>query len=172
MRTLFKVLVLLLISAAAVAVENADQQVVRLDRDVQSLKKDVLELAAEITRIEQQLLYPSDTHINVFISIAGDDVFELESARLELDNAVIASHLYNPAEIAALFNGGVQRLYTGNLASGKHRLKLFISGRNSAGEAFKQHADYELDKTASAGFIEIQLTAPVAGQQIMSFKDR
>ena len=172
MSTLFKVLALLLISAAGLAAEDVDQQAVRLDRDVQLLKKDVLDLAAEITRIEQQLLYPSDTHINVFISISGDDVFELESARLELDKAVIASHLYSPAEIAALFNGGVQRLYTGNLATGKHQVTLFITGRNSADEQFKHKAEYELHKTPEAGFIEIQIRAPVAGQQMITFEDR
>ncbi len=58
---------------------NADasyrEQMKGLDEQVQEVKSDVLSIAAELARLEERLLYPSNTHLAVFIALAARDTF-------------------------------------------------------------------------------------------------
>ncbi|MBW2294697.1 MAG: hypothetical protein JRG94_20655, partial [Deltaproteobacteria bacterium] len=40
-----------------------------LDEQVQEIKSDVLGIAAELNRLEEKLLYPSNTQVAVFVSL-------------------------------------------------------------------------------------------------------
>ena len=50
--------------------ESARAQMKGLDEQVQEVKSDVLSIAAELNQLEEKLLYPSDTHLAVFVSLA------------------------------------------------------------------------------------------------------
>ena len=47
-----------------------------LDEQVQEIKTDVLGIAAELNRLEEKLLYPSNTHLAIFVSIAEGETWE------------------------------------------------------------------------------------------------
>jgi hypothetical protein len=56
-----------------------------LDGQVQEIKSDVLSIASELNNLEERLLYPSNTQVAVFVSIAADDTFRLDAVRIDID---------------------------------------------------------------------------------------
>ena len=90
------------------------------------LLRDVLSIAAELNQLEEKLLYPSNTQIAVFVSLAEGETFRLDSVEIQLDDKAVAHHLYTFKELEALQKGGVQRIYTGNFRSGEHDLQVFV----------------------------------------------
>jgi len=81
-----------------------------LDRKVQGLKQEVLELNRDLFVLEEELLFPASTQIAVFLSMDVGKFFQLDSVQLKLDNKVVTNYLYTERENAALLRAGVQRL--------------------------------------------------------------
>jgi len=104
------------------AEEVSKQQMQSLDEQVQDIKSDVLGIASELNRLEERLLYPSDTQVAVFVSMKEGETFRLDSVSVQIDGQPVARHIYSFKELEALQKGGVQRIYTGNVATGDHRL--------------------------------------------------
>src|SRR5690606_8797239 len=84
-----------------------------LGEGIQALKKEAIDLNRELCMLEEELLFPANTQVAVFLSLDVGELFQLESVTLRLDQQEVAHHLYEPREIAALAKGGVQRLYLG-----------------------------------------------------------
>lgn len=153
------------------AAEVSSEQVKGLDEQVQDIKKDVLELTSELTRLEEKLLFPSNTQVSLFVSIAGDKGFVLDSMQIKLDNKVVAQHLYTYKEIEALRLGGVQRIYTGNIKTGDHDLVASFIGRSKSGNEYQRSNNFTVTKAVGPKFVEIQITGESATDQTVSFKD-
>ena len=85
----------------AQAAEVTKEQIKGLDEQVQDIKQDVLDLTSELTRLEEKLLFPSNTQVSLFVSLQGDKDFVLDSMQIKLDNKVVAQHLYTFKEIEA-----------------------------------------------------------------------
>ena len=103
-------LLLLFVAFNSQAAEVTKEQIKGLDEQVQDIKKDVLNLSTELARLEEKLLFPSNTQVSLFISMHEGDDFRLDSVQLKLDEKVVAQHLYSFRELEALQSGGVQRL--------------------------------------------------------------
>src|SRR5215472_4236528 len=58
--------------------ESARAQMKGLDEQVQEVKTDVLSIAADLNQLEEKLLYPSDTHLAVFVSLAHGEALRLD----------------------------------------------------------------------------------------------
>src|SRR3989337_2351167 len=99
----------LLLSAAAYGQEISKEQIKGLDEQIQEIKTDVLGIAAELNRLEEKLLYPSDTQGAVFVSLASGEKVRLDSVEIQLGGKPVAHHLYTYKELKALQKGGVQR---------------------------------------------------------------
>ena len=123
---LLKVIILgisaLLLILPAYGQEAPKEQIKGLDEQVQEIKTDVLSIAAELNQLEEKLLYPSDTQVAVFVSVAKGEKFRLDAVDIELDGKSVAHHLYTFKELEALQKGGVQRIYVGNVRTGEHAL--------------------------------------------------
>ena len=104
--------------AAAVADDSYREQMKGLDEQVQEVKSDVLSIAAELTRLEERLLYPSNTHLAVFVELAERDTLRLDAVQIQIDGQPVAHSIYSFKELEALQKGGVQRIYTGNVPTG------------------------------------------------------
>ena len=65
------------LSLAAQAQEVSREKIKGLDEQVQEIKSDVLAIAAELKQLEEKLLYPSNTEVAIFISLAGGETFRL-----------------------------------------------------------------------------------------------
>jgi len=164
-------LLVLLLPVPTLAEEITTEQIKGLDEQVQEIKEDVIGIAAELSRLEEKLLYPSNTHVAFFVSLARQDKTVLNGIKLVLDNQVVAKHLYTFRELEALSKGGVQRLYTGNIRTGVHKLEVTVTGKSAAGEKFRHSASYQVKKEVGPKIVEVRLEEPASGKQGIGFKD-
>lgn len=165
------VLLVSLLPAYTNAAEVTKEQIKGLDEQVQDIKKDVLDLTSELTRLEEKLLFPSNTQVSLFVSLSGDKDFVIDSMQLKLDNTVVAHHLYTYKEIEALKSGGVQRIYTGNIKTGDHALVASFIGRTKSGNDYQRSETYTVTKAVGPKFVEIQISGSSASDQTVTFKD-
>ncbi len=150
---------LLVMSTAAYGQEVSREQIKGLDEQVQEIKGDVLSIAAQLNQLEEKLLYPSNTQVAVFVSLAGGETLRLDSVQIQLDGKPVAHHLYTVKELEALQKGGVQRIYTGNIRSGEHDLKVFVLGRTEAGADFRNSEQFTVNKDVGPRIVEVSLDA-------------
>ena len=155
--SLVTVITLLVMSTAAYGQEVSREQIKGLDEQVQEIKGDVLSIAAELNQLEEKLLYPSNTQVAVFVSLAGTETFRLDSVEIELDGKPVSHHLYTFKELEALQKGGVQRIYTGNIRSGEHDLKVFVLGQAGGGTDFKRSEQFTVNKGVGPRIVEISV---------------
>ena len=132
------VLLLAVVCTHAWAQDGYREQMKGLDEQVQEVKSDVLSISAELSQLEEKLLYPSDTHFAVFVQLAKGDTLRLDSVDVKVDGQPAAHYIYSFKELEALQKGGVHRLYSGNIASGEHRLEVTVSGKRGNGEDYSR----------------------------------
>lgn len=135
----------------------AQQPATKLQQDIQELKKDVLKLNRNLFILQEDLLFPANTQFSVFLSIDSGKLFDLDSVQLKIDNKVIANHLYTERELKALKRGGVQRLYLGNLASGKHEIIALFIGQGPSGRDYRRGETITIEKGSDPQYVELQL---------------
>lgn len=126
-----------------------------LPRDLQGLKGELLNLNRDISQLEKELLFPS-TEAAVVVTLEPGSGLRLIDVRIFIDDRDAGYHLYTDAEMAALVKGGMQRIYTGNLASGAHTLKAVITLRGEKNEEVQRTATYNFSKGAARKVIEIK----------------
>jgi len=153
------------------AAEVTQGQVKGLDEQVQDIKQDVLQLTSELSRLEEKLLFPSNTQVSLFVSLKGDEGFVLDSMQIKVDNKVVAQHLYTYKEIEALRAGGVQRIYTGNIKTGDHELVASFIGRSKSGNEYQRSEKYTVTKAVGPKFVEIEISGSSSSDQTLSFND-
>ena len=128
-----------------------------LDEDIQGLKKDVVDLNKDLFILEEELLFPANTQLAVFLSVDVGDFFALDAVQLKLDQKEVINYLYTPRERDALLKGGVQRLYLGNLKVGPHELVAFFSGSGPNARAYKRGASLRFEKGVGAKYLELKI---------------
>jgi hypothetical protein len=128
-----------------------------LDQDIQGLKKDVVDLNKDLFILEEELLFPANTQVAVFLSVDVGDFFALDSVQLKIDQKEVINYLYTPRERDALLKGGVQRLYLGNLKVGQHELVAFFSGSGPNARAYKRGASLRFEKAVGAKYLELKI---------------
>jgi hypothetical protein len=129
-----------------------------LDETVQDLKKDVVDLNRELFVLEEELLFPANTQVAVFVSMDIGEFFALDSLSLKIDNKEVANYLYTPREAEALLKGGVHRVYLGNLKVGEHQLVAFFSGKGPNTRDYKRGANLKFEKGVGAKYLELKIT--------------
>ncbi len=149
----------------------SNTQIKGLDEQVQDIKKDVLNLSVELSQLEEKLLYPSNTEVSVFVGLQGNKKFLLDSMRVKMDNKIVAQHVYTFKELQALREGGVQRIYTGNIKTGDHNLIIRFIGRSESGDAYQRSGKYVVTKTVGPKFVEVLITGSSSSDQKIRFKD-
>ena len=129
-----------------------------LDEEIQTLKKDVVELNRDLFVLEEELLFPANTQVAVFLSMDVGTFFALDTVELRVDDKQVAKYLYTPREAEALLKGGVQRLYLGNLKLGGHELVALFTGKNPSGMDYSRGAQLKFEKTVGAKYLELKIT--------------
>jgi hypothetical protein len=143
-----------------------------LDENVQELKKDVVDLNKELFMLEEELLFPANTQVAVFVSMDIGEFFALDSLTLKIDNKEVADYLYTPREAEALLKGGVHRVYLGNLKVGEHQLVAFFDGKGPNGIDYKRGANIKFEKGVGAKYLELKITdRQRRGQPEFAIKD-
>jgi hypothetical protein len=159
--------VVMLLGGSVVAADPArtssKEQMQSLDEQVQEIKSDVLGIAAELASLEERLLYPSDTQVAVFVSLAEGEAFLVDSMQLQIDGAPVAHHIYSFKELEALKKGGVQRIYTGNIRTGDHRLDVSVSGKQPGGKDVAASQSFSFSKAVGPKLVGVTLAGAGSG---------
>ena len=144
-------LILALVVTAPARSETADKAAA----DTEALKYEAVDLISRLHRLEQKLLYPAHTRVSVFLSVAQNSHVDPHSVSLEIDNNKVTDHMYTQREASALRSGGIQRLHTGNMLTGKHRLQVSFRQIQKDGSIRTHKLEYKFDKDDKAEYIEI-----------------
>jgi len=160
---------MLLFSVSPAAQENepADSrdEFRSIDRNVQALKKEVLDLNRDLFLLEEELLFPANSQVAFFVSLDVGEYFELDSINIKIDGKEVANYLYTAREADALVRGGVQRLHMANLKTGDHELVAIFTGKGPNIRDYRRGATLNFNKGIGAKYLELEITDRVQKQQ-------
>jgi hypothetical protein len=151
--------------AAGTPAAGTPADVKTLDQEVQGLKKDVIDLNKDLFVLQEELLFPANTQVAVYISMDVGAFFALDSVQVKIDNKEVKNYLYTAREADALLKGGVQQIYLGNLKVGKHELVAFFTGKGPIERGYKRGATITFDKGVGAKYLELKITDRVPKHQ-------
>jgi hypothetical protein len=170
-RSISIALLLCLGSALGWAQQNDQQQMRGLDEQIQEIKSDVLSIAAQLSQLEEKLLYPSGTQVAIFVSLAKGDQMRLDAVRLQIDGQLVAHYIYSAKELGALRKGGVQRIYVGNVAAGDHRLEVLVEGKREGGADFSRTEHFTFRKEVKPKMVGLMLGGPDSGNTPITLEE-
>jgi len=136
-----------------------------LAEEVQEIKQLTLELNRDLFILEEELLFPSNTQIAVFLSMDVGEFFALDAVKLSIDGVVVSNYLYTDRQLDALHRGGVQRLHMGNLKNGEHEIVAVFTGRGPHGRDYRRGTTLIVEKTSQAKHLELKISDSQALQQ-------
>lgn len=128
-----------------------------LQKQVEDLKGEALELSKELYQLEEELLFPANTQFVIFVSLDIGEFFTLDSVKVEIDGKELTNYLYTEREVDALRRGGVQRIYEGNLRSGEHELVAYFYGKGKQGRDFRRGSKLKFSKHAGPKYLELKI---------------
>jgi hypothetical protein len=152
-------------SAGVAPAESAPADTKTLDQEVQGLKKDVIDLNKDLFVLQEELLFPANTQVAVYVSMDVGAFFALDAVQVKIDNKEVKNYLYTAREADALLKGGVQEIYLGNLKTGKHELVAFFTGKGPNERDYKRGATITFDKGVGAKYLELKITDRVPKHQ-------
>ncbi len=144
-------------AAPPVELSPSEDNATPLSAQIEELKQAALELNRDLLILEEDLLFPANTQIAVYVSVDVGEYFSLDSVKLKIDDEMVASHLYTKKQNSALIRGGIQRLYLGNLKTGMHEITAFFHGFGPHERAYKRAATYTLKKDQNPTMLEIRV---------------
>lgn len=128
-----------------------------LDDRVSQIKKQALEINSELLVVEEESFIPPASQLVVFVALTKKSAPSLDNIqiKLEVDDALVANHVYEAKEIDAMYKGGMHRLYLGNLPVGPHKLTARLEGRRRDNLVFQTDAEYAVSKAWTRKFASI-----------------
>ena len=152
-----KIICALGVALLSLSVQAGNDEMPALDDEVQNLKQAVQELNRDLFLLEEELLYPANTQVSVFVSLDTGEFFDLDSVELKIDNKEVTHYLYTDRERSALRSGGVQRLFIGNLKAGEHEIVAFFTGIGPHEREYKRGTTLTFEKKLGPKFIELRV---------------
>ena len=135
--------------------EHAPEEQVSLS--VEELKKQVIKLNRDLFILEEDLLFPANTQLVVYLSFATGEFLNLDSISLKVDDEIVATHLYTERQLEALKRGGMQRLFMGNLKTGEHEVTAVLHGIGPDKKDYKLAASKVIDKDTELKALEVRI---------------
>jgi hypothetical protein len=151
---------LVLAALPAAASERQD-----MDAEIRDLKADALDLNRELFLLEEELLFPANTQVAVYLSMDTGNFFALDAVQLSIDDREVAKYLYTEREVEALRRGGVHQVYMGNLKAGEHELVAVFTGRGPHGRDYRRATSLNFEKGLGARFLELVISDSGASLQ-------
>lgn len=128
-----------------------------LAMDVQSVKKQVLELNKDLFILEEELLFPASTQVAVYVSLDIGHFFKLDAVKVLLDGDVVGADLYTDRQTDALRRGGIQRFYQGNIKKGEHEIVAIVTGTGPNSENYRRAATLKFEKGSETKNLELKI---------------
>ena len=151
---------------------TSDQREMKgLDEQIQEIKSDALRMSAELSQLEEKLVYPSGTQVAIFVELVKGDTMRLDAVRLQIDGQLVAHYIYSAKELEALRKGGVQRIYVGNVATGDHKLDVLVDGKLEGGADFSRTGQFTFRKEVKPKLVGLTLAGPRSGNTSIALGD-
>lgn len=142
-----------------------------LDEDMASYRKDLLEINKRLLLMEEELLFPADTQVTVFVGLDVGRFFTPDSITLKLNGKTVDSYLYTEKEVKALKAGAIQKVHTANVKDGEHELTVFVTGLGPNGRPYRRAGTLKFDKGSGRLFIQLTMKDDAASQQpVLEFR--
>jgi len=159
---LYKLITTVLLALTLTATVNAEENKVvesssELTKQLEELKSQVLKLNRELFILEEDLLFPASTQIALFVSVDTGRFFAIDSVEVKINDKNVAGSLYTERQRSALEQGGIQKLYLGNLKMGLYHLTAIFTGVDQEGRMVKRAAEYEFEKEDDSLMIELKV---------------
>ena len=136
-----------------------------LDTDMENVKTALLKLKRDLVILEEDLLYPASSQVSVFLSMDVGEFFQLDAVSLKLNGKEVTNYLYTDKQVDALYRGGVQKLFIGNVKQGRNRITAFFTGRGPSGRDFRRATTIEFEKSFEPTFVELAISDSTARYQ-------
>jgi len=136
-----------------------------LSKELQTLKSEVLQLNRELFILEEDLLFPASSQIAIFVSVDIGRFFKLDSVEVKINEQDVAGFLYTDRQRIALEQGGIQKLYLGNIKTGTHQLTAIFIGLDKESRSVKRAVNYSFDKSEDALMLELKVVDNTSNYQ-------
>jgi hypothetical protein len=153
----------LLLAVPAPAQETPDPE--RLDAELQQFKKDMLDVNKRLLIMEEELLFPANAQLTLFVSLDVGRYLLPDSLTLDLDGKPVQSHLYTAREVDALKRGAIQRALTTIIKPGQHRLTAVVAGTDGHGRPVRRAATTEFVKDEGQHYLHLRIVDDTRSQQ-------
>ena len=130
----------------------------KLDQEMEDVKKALVDLKRDLVILEEDLLFPASSQVSVFLSMDVGEFFQLDAVTVKVNGKEVAHHLYTEKQVDALYRGGVQKLYVGNVKQGDNRVTAFFTGRGPNGRDFKRATTVDFEKGFEPTFVELAIS--------------
>ena len=128
-----------------------------MDKQIQTIKQQALELNRDLLLLEEELLFPNDSRLAVFLSVEVEGFFSMEAVTLSIDGRQVMQFLYTPRQLDALRRGGIHRLYMGNVKAGEHGIVAVFTGRGPEDREYRRATEVTLEKTSDEQNLELKI---------------
>lgn len=157
---LFSVMLLTvpLLARAATTDSSAQQQ-------IEQLKQQAIALNRELFILEEELLFPPQTQLAVYVSVDAGHFFQLDSIQLKLNDKPVAAHLYTSSEREGLQRGAIQPFYKGNIRAGEHTLTAVFVGKGPDDRDYRRAVSHRFTKADEAVLLELKIADSSADYQ-------
>ena len=147
-------------ASVALAAEDGSEE-----QQTQAIKQQALELSRDLLILEEELLFPDDSRLTIYLSLDAGDVFPLDAVTLSIDGSPVTHHVYSKVQLGALRRGGAHRLYIGNLEIGKHQIVASFTGKGADDRDYQGKTELSLEKTRGARNLELKIIGSTGQQQ-------
>jgi hypothetical protein len=137
----------------------------QLAEEMETLKQALVNLNRDLFILEEDLLFPSSTQVAVYLAMDVGEYFKLDAVELKIDGELATTYLYTDRQVNALFKGGVQRLYVGNVNQGTREITAFFIGTGPENREYKRAVTLEFDKDDEAATVELKIVDSTSKQQ-------
>ena len=156
---------LLILGWPGLSVSAADSTETSAQQQLEQLKQQAIALNRELFILEEELLFPPQTQLAVFVSVDAGSLFQLDSIVLKLNDESLDAHLYTASELAGLQRGAVQPLYKGNIRAGEHTLTAVFVGKGPQDRDYRRAVSHRFTKADEAMLLELKISDSSADYQ-------
>jgi hypothetical protein len=100
----------------------------------------------------------------VFVTLAQGQTFRLDAVQVHIDGQLATHYIYSFKELEALQQGSVQRIYTGNVATGSHEIEVSLSGKLPSGKDYSHTERFPFSKDVGPKLLNVTLAGPDSGK--------
>lgn len=129
-----------------------------IDREVQGIKQEILDINSALSSLEEELLYPPDHRLTVFLSMRRGTALAINALRIDLNGETLVHHSYSDTEMEALRKGGVHKSYMGQIRNGDYVLQAHLSGKGKKDQVFDLATSVSFTKRRGTKYVELQVS--------------